>query len=134
MHKVKYRRLHNWVARYLGKANHCEKCGLNKLPPNKKIYFHWSNISKKYKRELTDWKQLCVKCHKAFDLEPFLTKCNICGVMAVSKYNLCNRHYKYMWLRKKRNSKLFYRTSQEEELTEDILESMAHLNGDNKDN
>lgn len=28
---------------------------------------HWANKSHKYKRELTDWISLCVKCHKKYD-------------------------------------------------------------------
>lgn len=65
--KVKYKTLHNWIRRHLGKANHCEDCGLDKIPKGRKTYFQWANISKKYKRDLKDFKQLCVKCHKIYD-------------------------------------------------------------------
>ena len=65
--KVGYMALHSWVRKQLGSANHCEVCGLDKIPEGKKKYFQWANISKKYKRDLVDWKQLCYKCHKLFD-------------------------------------------------------------------
>ena len=65
--KVNYRDLHAWVQYHLGKANHCENCGLDKIPKGKKRYFQWANISKQYKRNLNDWIQLCIKCHRAFD-------------------------------------------------------------------
>lgn len=64
---VGYRTLHTWVKNHLGKANHCEYCGLNKIPEGKKRYFQWANKSHNYLRELADWLQLCIKCHKQYD-------------------------------------------------------------------
>lgn len=80
--KVSYRSLHKWVERQRGKANHCEECGRNRAPilgaTGKALkgtvsYFQWANISHQYKRILEDWKQLCYKCHKAFDRQARLT-------------------------------------------------------------
>lgn len=65
--EVSYRNLHRWVERKLGKANRCIQCGLDKIPMGRVRYFQWANISKQYKRDISDWKQLCIKCHKAFD-------------------------------------------------------------------
>lgn len=65
--EVGYRNLHRWVERNRGKACQCEDCGLNEVPQGLTRYFQWANISKEYKRILSDWKQLCIKCHKAFD-------------------------------------------------------------------
>lgn len=62
--KVGYRGLHYWVEQKLGKPNFCEKCRNGKL---KNRQYQWANISGKYLRVTTDWKRLCVKCHKAFD-------------------------------------------------------------------
>ena len=31
--------------------------------------YHWANVSGKYLRDISDWIQLCVKCHKQFDIE-----------------------------------------------------------------
>lgn len=74
--KVGYCGLHKWVARELGKANHCGECGLDKVPEGRKHMFEWANISKKYKRDLTDWKQLCIPCHIEFDKETRKRKSN----------------------------------------------------------
>ena len=60
--KVKYRALHDWVNRWKGKPNKCEKCN-----SEKEKRYDWANISKKYKRELTDWIRLCRSCHLKSD-------------------------------------------------------------------
>lgn len=62
-----YRSQHHWIQRMLGKATHCVDCGLNKMPKNRKRYFQWANISGKYIRQTSDYKSLCVVCHKRFD-------------------------------------------------------------------
>ena len=56
---VGYDALHDWVNRYLGKAN---KCSNN--PSHKSPVYYWANISGEYKRELSDWRELCPKCNK----------------------------------------------------------------------
>lgn len=55
--------LHKWVIRHLGQPNECEHCG--KVATGHDM--QWANVSGEYKRELTDWKRLCAKCHFAFD-------------------------------------------------------------------
>jgi hypothetical protein len=55
---VSYRNLHRWVERQLGKANKCMK-----NLAHKSTRYHWANISKEYKRELSDWIQLCPSCN-----------------------------------------------------------------------
>lgn len=60
--EVGYSGLHKWVAYYLGKPSCCAICHST----DKKIY-QWANISHAYKRELSDWVRLCVKCHSAYD-------------------------------------------------------------------
>lgn len=64
---VGYSSLHSWIRRVLGKAKQCEECGLDKIPFGKKRFFQWANISHLYKRDVSDWKELCIKCHMAFD-------------------------------------------------------------------
>lgn len=59
---VKYRALHAWVTRKLGRPKICEVCEIT----DKKRY-EWANISGEYKRELSDFMRLCVPCHKAYD-------------------------------------------------------------------
>lgn len=60
---VSYRNLHRWVERLIGKPNKCTECG--KVGYERQM--HWANKSRTYKRELTDWVRLCVKCHRAYD-------------------------------------------------------------------
>ena len=64
-----YIAVHIWVKYHHGKANRCDNCetGENRL-------FQWSNISGKYLRDREDWQQLCVPCHKRFDV-PTKTEC-----------------------------------------------------------
>jgi hypothetical protein len=64
---VGYGALHAWVARHRKKTGVCEDCGR---------YFgtkgtrgtQWANISGKYRRDLADFRELCARCHTAFDL------------------------------------------------------------------
>lgn len=62
--KVSYRSLHRWVERHNGKPDRCEHCSKSGLSGHD---IHWANISKEYKRELSDWLRLCAGCHGAFD-------------------------------------------------------------------
>ncbi|MFH2030829.1 MAG: hypothetical protein ABIJ40_09490 [Bacteroidota bacterium] len=64
---VGYFALHAWIRRKWGKACRCEQCGLDKVPEGFSRFFQWANIDHLYKRNKDDWKQLCIKCHKAFD-------------------------------------------------------------------
>lgn len=68
--QANYRSQHNWIQRRLGKANFCEQCGLNKIPNGKKRFFQWANISHKYLRDTSDYKSLCLICHKLYDKKP----------------------------------------------------------------
>lgn len=65
--RVGYGALHEWIYKKVGKASKCELCGANRIPKGKKRWFHWANKSKKYKRDLSDWWQLCIKCHRKED-------------------------------------------------------------------
>jgi hypothetical protein len=59
---AKYIAKHMWIYRHHGKASMCEVCGI----PGKKLY-EWANISGLYKREMSDWKQMCPSCHRKMD-------------------------------------------------------------------
>jgi len=65
---VGYHSLHVWVRKYKPQPKACENCG------TKKDYLELANISGEYKRDIKDYKYLCVKCHKEFDgvLERFI--------------------------------------------------------------
>lgn len=62
--EVKYRALHSWVERKLGKPDTCQECGANGLSGRK---IHWANKSGEYKRKLDDWIRLCASCHGSYD-------------------------------------------------------------------
>jgi hypothetical protein len=53
---------HIWVKSHYGKASKCEKCS----NPNNYRY-EWANISGEYKRERSDWMELCQSCHRLYD-------------------------------------------------------------------
>lgn len=59
---IGYSGIHDWIENVKGKPNKCQECGVVTAKR-----FEWANISGKYKRELTDWKRLCSKCHHALD-------------------------------------------------------------------
>lgn len=56
-----YIALHQWVRRKLGTPHLCTVCGIT----NGK--FQWANKSGEYKRDLSDWIRLCIKCHRKYD-------------------------------------------------------------------
>jgi hypothetical protein len=60
---VKYRPLHTWVERQLGKPEQCSFCGKK----GNGHRMHWANISGKYLRVVSDWMRLCPSCHKNYD-------------------------------------------------------------------
>ena len=77
--------LHLWVSRYKGKPKKCEDCGTS----DPIIRYEWANISKKYKRDLNDYKRLCVSCHRKFDRHygEFRSNAKLCNntVMEIRK-------------------------------------------------
>lgn len=60
--KASYTAKHIWIRTHAGTPSLCEDCGTTQAKK-----FEWANISKQYKRELTDWKRLCVQCHRKYD-------------------------------------------------------------------
>ena len=58
---VSYKCLHDWVRKRKSQPERCENCG------NKKEYLELANISGEYKRDIKDYRYLCVRCHKEFD-------------------------------------------------------------------
>lgn len=73
--KVKYSGLHGWVKRELGNAKECSVCKIKgeyhshirKGTKVKAWSIQWANISGRYKRDLTDWINLCQLCHKHYE-------------------------------------------------------------------
>lgn len=57
-----YVKIHVWMYRNFGKADHCSK---NKNHVSKT--YEWANISGKYKQDVSDWMQMCPSCHRKYD-------------------------------------------------------------------
>ena len=57
-----YESVHRWVVRELGKPKVCDDCHTSEA----KIY-DWANLSQLYKKDLSDWRRLCRKCHVNYD-------------------------------------------------------------------
>lgn len=55
---------HAWMNRHFGKPMKCEEC---KKTYEKTLIMHWANISGEYKRVRSDWRRLCISCHRKFD-------------------------------------------------------------------
>lgn len=55
---------HSWIVKHYGKANHCEKCNTKNCSR-----YEWANISGEYKRDVSDYIQLCPSCHRKMDLK-----------------------------------------------------------------
>lgn len=56
---------HMWIYKNFGKASQCENLFCSFKNPKR---FEWANISKQYKRERDDYKQLCPSCHRKWDM------------------------------------------------------------------
>jgi hypothetical protein len=57
---VGYQALHSWVSRQREKPESCEECGSGR-------FVDWSNISGDYRRDMSDWRALCRRCHFRYD-------------------------------------------------------------------
>lgn len=62
---IGYQGIHVWIWGKFGKASKCEnlRCK-NKFPKR----FEWANISGQYRRDRSDFIQLCCSCHRKYDL------------------------------------------------------------------
>jgi len=59
-----YAAKHMWLSKHYSKGDTCEHCGTTKAPR-----LEWANISGKYLRDRSDYKVLCVLCHRKMDTE-----------------------------------------------------------------
>lgn len=64
--KAGYQALHIWVRKALGTPQKCEHCNNTELGHRQ---YQWANKSHEYKRMLSDWIRLCIKCHIKYDRE-----------------------------------------------------------------
>lgn len=61
---VGYYGVHDWIKYHYGSPLKCEQCGFES---ERSMQFNWANISKRYKRDRSDWLRLCRKCHHKYD-------------------------------------------------------------------
>lgn len=59
---ISYQGLHTWIQDNYGKPNKCEMCGT--LSAKK---YEWASIGHAYKRDISEWKRVCVSCHRKMD-------------------------------------------------------------------
>lgn len=59
-----YINLHAWVRKIMGTPTYCAHCGDTTL---KRTQYDWANVSKEYKKDVSDWIRLCKKCHRKYD-------------------------------------------------------------------
>ncbi len=55
---------HRWVVNHSGKADHCENNSAHKGGIQG---FHWANIGHTYHHNISEWIQLCRRCHWVLD-------------------------------------------------------------------
>ena len=72
--KITYSTLHKWLYKVLGNAQICQNkyCVYPRKSFDGPIMikpkgYEWANISGKYKRDISDWMQLCISCHRIHD-------------------------------------------------------------------
>jgi len=97
--------IHIWVAKRLKKPKICSQCKKRKV-------IDLANINQNYKRNLTDWKWICRRCHMKEDgrLEKFINrnkqprppiyvKCRVCGEKSKHAYlgvgHCCGERVRY---------------------------------------
>lgn len=61
--QASYFSIHRWLYARKGHPDRCQDCGATK----EEITIQWANISGQYKRDVDDYKPLCVPCHKRYD-------------------------------------------------------------------
>jgi hypothetical protein len=114
--RVGYQGVHGWVRRTF-KKDKCCKCG-------SKENLDYANISGKYKRDISDWKVMCKKCHHIFDnvyekmmatrkrngsrfakVDYFCSVCKLKGSEYPSS-GLCKKHYMERYDAKRKRKRL----------------------------
>lgn len=65
-----YDALHKWVALHKDRAGVCSECGIRPRPkPSgfRQVATEWANVNGEYRRDLDDWIELCIPCHRRRD-------------------------------------------------------------------
>jgi hypothetical protein len=65
---VGYFALHAWLERNKPRTGICGQCGSRPEPKKRNVATEWANVSGEYRRDLNDYIELCVPCHKRRDM------------------------------------------------------------------
>jgi len=57
---VAYSTIHRWIARVAIKTGVCSQCGQRR-------FTNWANLSGAYRRDVEDFAEMCVPCHRRYD-------------------------------------------------------------------
>lgn len=63
---VSYTTLHEWVRRHKTKTGSCTECGAD-VGTDRSHGTEWANVSGRYLRDLDDFIELCIPCHRRRD-------------------------------------------------------------------
>lgn len=67
--KAGYVAIHTWLRNTYGKASRCESPNCESKSPKR---YEYANLSGEYKRDRSDYIQLCPSCHRKMDMSPEL--------------------------------------------------------------
>ena len=63
-----YAAIHLWVRRHKPRTGICSQCGSQPVPRGRnKVGTNFANLSGEYRRDLDDYVELCVSCHRLMD-------------------------------------------------------------------
>lgn len=65
---VSYIALHAWVVRHKPRTGTCDACGATPVPKKRRVATEFANISGEYRRDVADYRELCVSCHRKADM------------------------------------------------------------------
>jgi hypothetical protein len=57
---IAYSTIHTWINRVAVKTGSCSRCGAERTT-------HWANLSHTYRRDVSDFAEMCVPCHWRYD-------------------------------------------------------------------
>ena len=66
--EVGYVSLHRWLERWKPRTGICEGCGATPEPKKRRVATEFANFSGEYRRDVADYIELCVSCHKKRDM------------------------------------------------------------------
>jgi len=107
---------HAWLVRHHGKPERCADCGIQGKDTGsiRKVWnIQWANISGKYFRDISDYRPLCISCHRKYDAKDRCKQGHLRSKENTSFRRidgqrfckLCNRRYQRNYEIRKKNGK-----------------------------